>query len=137
VGDRYREVREVGDLSKHFSASEFACKCALRRLKPADGYCGGKVWVAPELVRKLEDLRAAIGKPILITSGCRCERYNRYVGGARSSQHVLGAAADITVQGMAPGEVAAAAEKVGFEGVGRYKTFTHVDVRPGRARWSG
>lgn len=127
----------MGDLSEHFSASEFACKCSLRGLRQADGYCGGKVWVAPELVRKLEDLRSVIGKPILITSGCRCERYNRYVGGAASSQHLLGAAADITVSGMAPNEVAKAADKLHFGGIGRYNTFTHVDVRPGRVRWSG
>jgi uncharacterized protein YcbK (DUF882 family) len=128
----------MGDLSTHFSSSEFACKCGLRGLKPADGYCGGKSWVSAELVQKLEELRAAIGnRPILITSGCRCQLYNRYVGGASASQHLMGTAADVTVKGMAPSEVAKAADKLDFGGVGRYKTFTHVDVRPGKARWRG
>lgn len=127
----------MGDLSRHFSSSEFACKCGLRGLKQSDGYCGGKSWPSLELVGKLEELRAAIGKPILVTSGCRCRKYNQTIGGATASQHLLGTAADVTVQGMAPSEVAAVAERVGFGGIGRYKTFTHVDVRPGRARWSG
>lgn len=127
----------MGDLSTHFSAQEFACKCRTRGLRQADGYCGGKSWISPTLVAKLEELRAAIGKPILITSGCRCQLYNRYVGGASASQHLMGTAADVTVKGMAPSEVAAVAERVGFGGIGRYKTFTHVDVRSTTARWKG
>ena len=35
------------------------------------------------------------GKPIIVTSGYRCEKLNRAVGGAASSQHVKGEAADI------------------------------------------
>ena len=48
------------------------------------------------LVEKvLDPLREAYGKPIIVTSGYRCERLNRAVGGAASSQHVKGEAADI------------------------------------------
>jgi uncharacterized protein YcbK (DUF882 family) len=43
----------------------------------------------------LDPLREAYGKPIIVTSGYRCERLNRAVGGAASSQHVKGEAADI------------------------------------------
>jgi len=39
---------------------------------------------------------------------------------------------------LPPVKVADAAETLGFPGVGRYSTFTHVDVRPGGpARWRG
>ncbi len=48
------------------------------------------------LVEKvLDPLREAYGKPIVVTSGYRCEKLNRAVGGAASSQHVKGQAADI------------------------------------------
>lgn len=48
------------------------------------------------LVEKvLDPLREAYGKPIVVTSGYRCEKLNRAVGGAASSQHVKGEAADI------------------------------------------
>lgn len=48
----------------------------------------------------LEPLRLKIGKPISITSGYRCERINKLVGGAKDSQHVKGEAADTHVDGM-------------------------------------
>ena len=48
------------------------------------------------LVEKvLDPLRKAYGKPIIVTSGYRCEKLNKAVGGAASSQHVKGQAADI------------------------------------------
>jgi uncharacterized protein YcbK (DUF882 family) len=125
-------------LSPHFDSQEFACKCLIRGLRSTPGSCQGQEWVSEKLVEKLEELRAALGnKPITVTSGCRCATYNRYVGGAKGSQHVLGTAADITVKDVKPSDVAAAAEKIGFGGVGRYSTFTHVDVRRGKARWEG
>lgn len=43
----------------------------------------------------LDPLREAYGKPIIVTSGYRCERLNKAVGGASTSQHVKGEAADI------------------------------------------
>ena len=43
----------------------------------------------------LDPLRGAYGKPIIITSGFRCEELNKAVGGVSSSQHRLGQAADI------------------------------------------
>lgn len=47
----------------------------------------------------LDPLREAYGKPIIVTSGYRCEELNRLVGGSKSSQHRAGMAVDIrTVQ---------------------------------------
>lgn len=43
----------------------------------------------------LDPLREEWGAPIIVTSGYRCVRLNAVVGGARSSQHVYGQAADI------------------------------------------
>ena len=43
----------------------------------------------------LDPLREAYGKPIIITSGFRCEELNRLVGGSKTSQHRAGMAADI------------------------------------------
>lgn len=43
----------------------------------------------------LDPLREAYGKPIVVTSGYRCYLLNRAVGGATSSQHTKGQAADI------------------------------------------
>jgi len=121
LGEGINDIR----LTENFALAEFACRCC------------GAVRVDPELVQKLQQLRDRIGKPIAITSGYRCPAHNRAVGGAAQSQHMYGAAADITVKGMAPATVADHAEAIGFGGIGRYSTFTHVDVRAGRARWNG
>lgn len=43
----------------------------------------------------LDPLREAWGKPIIVSSGYRCPKLNKAVGGAASSQHILGQAADI------------------------------------------
>lgn len=43
----------------------------------------------------LDPLREAYGKPIIVTSGFRCDRLNKLVKGSKSSQHKLGQAADI------------------------------------------
>lgn len=43
----------------------------------------------------LDPLREAYGRPIIVTSGYRCEKLNKLVGGSASSQHKKGEAADI------------------------------------------
>lgn len=43
----------------------------------------------------LDPLREAYGEPIIVSSGYRCPELNKAVGGAASSQHTLGQAADI------------------------------------------
>lgn len=117
-------------LSKHFSKKEFACK---------DG-CGlglGENQINPELLIVLEDVREHFNLPVIINSGIRCPTHNKRVGGAVSSQHLLGTAADIRVKGIDPSEV----HKYLFDkypdayGIGSYKNFTHIDVRANKARW--
>lgn len=44
----------------------------------------------------LDPAREKIGKPITINSGYRCPELNKAVGGALTSQHTKGEAADIT-----------------------------------------
>lgn len=62
----------------------------------------------------LDPLREALGRPIAVSSGYRSPLVNRAVGGASSSQHVLGQAADITVPGMHVTEVVARIRDLGL-----------------------
>lgn len=57
------------------------------------------------LALMLEDVRALLGKPILINSAFRSKQVNDGVGSKDSSQHRIGCAADIRVPGMTPDEV--------------------------------
>ena len=47
------------------------------------------------LISALDKIREQYGKPIIVTSGYRCPELNKAVGGANSSQHVKGEAADL------------------------------------------
>ena len=47
----------------------------------------------------LEPLRVAMGEPIKIGSGFRCQALNKAVGGVSSSQHLKGQAADLCIDG--------------------------------------
>lgn len=52
----------------------------------------------------LDPLREAYGKPITVSSGYRCARLNRIVGGAARSQHLTGQAADLQAVGKSKSE---------------------------------
>lgn len=56
-----------------------------------------------------------------------------HVGGAAQSSHLL-VAWDISLRGHSPEDLYAAAVAAGFTTFGHYRTFLHVDPRPGR-RW--
>lgn len=114
-------------VSSNFTLKEIACKCGCGYAKVND-----------VLVHRLERLRALAGhNPIVVNSWCRCEKHNRAVGGAPGSQHMYGTAADIRVLGFTPAQIAALAERAGFEGIGVYSSFTHVDIRGYRINWEG
>lgn len=53
----------------------------------------------------LEPIRKHFGKPITILSAFRSPVVNKLVGGAASSQHLKGEAADITIRGVANADI--------------------------------
>lgn len=115
----------MGDLSANFSRSEFKCKCG----------CGADQ-IDPMLINALEAVRKAIGNnPISVLSGVRCESHNKYVGGAKNSQHLKGTAADIKC--AIPAKILADIINVNLNvgGLGVYPGFVHIDVRSIKARW--
>ena len=122
-------------LSPAFKVREFRCR---------DG--SDVVMIDESLVVLLQCIREHFGKPITITSGYRTAAHNAAVGGAKSSQHLLGRAADIRVQGIPVEQLAAYAETClpGTGGIGRYPPragravgWVHVDTRPAKSRWTG
>lgn len=70
-------------LSKYVALSEVACKCG----------CGGVP--KKEMLDKFDEIREAYGKPIHITSGFRCEKQNKKIGGSPKSNHCKGTAIDV------------------------------------------
>jgi len=121
-------------LTKNFSLSEFECKGGCKM--PNDVFENIKL-----LAIHLQAFRDIFNEPITINSSYRCVEHNSSVGGSKTSQHLLGKAADITIKGYTPDEVADKIELLHSEnrnrtnGLGRYNTFTHVDIRNNYARW--
>jgi len=111
-------------LSDHFKLSELASGCGL-----------DQVLVHPSLIVGLEELRAWAGGPIRVNSAFRSIRHNKAIGGAAGSKHRLGMAADVVSTTRSPGDIASWAEERGWGGVGRYNTFTHLDVFGQDRRW--
>jgi len=132
-----------GNLSPHFNVAELRTRT--RQGGPKDGTC----WVHRDLLRALEELRAAVGRPLPIVSGWRDVAHNKRVGGAASSQHTFGVAPELVE--IAPRLSRGAHLRAGrsadfnrgyirlddcrdlllFGGIGhRDGWVTHVDVRP-------
>lgn len=122
-------------LTKNFSLHEFDCNCGCEM--PDDVKKNVK-----ELAENLQNLRDKINKPVKITNSYRCVSHNKKVGGAKKSQHLKGKAADIQVVKISPDDIADIVIDMMDEGifsiggVGRYNTFTHVDIRGAEARWN-
>lgn len=106
--------------SAHFSSAELACH-----------HCGIDK-TDDRLVAALEAFRAIVRAPVLVDDAYRCPVHNAQVGGVKGSQHVLGLAADIRVDGLRAVALWRAAVRVpAFTGLGRddYRAYVHVDVR--------
>ena len=120
--------------TKNFKVSEFACKCG----------CGFDN-IDQRVMNMAQTIRDALGVPVRVNSGCRCEKHNTRSGGAKKtyypdgrlkskgSNHMYGLAADLS---------SSAGAKVMFDTVKklhaegklpdldyciRYKTFIHID----------
>jgi len=123
-------------MTKNFKIQEFECKCG----------CDMPLEVYENIIKlasQLQFLRDYTGRPITINSAYRCPEHNAKVGGSKTSQHLLGKAADITIQSLKPAEVYALIEDLidmGHMlqgGLGLYDTFVHYDIRKTKARWNG
>jgi len=116
------------NIAENFKICEFACK---------DG--SDEILISEELVDTLQNIRNHFGKAVVITSAYRTKSHNKKAGGASSSQHLKGAAADIQVSGVDPLAVAFYAQSLNVGGIGLYSYinggFVHIDVRTSHSRW--
>jgi hypothetical protein len=121
----------AGNASTHFPWAELAC------------HDGTPVPIelvpnAVALADLLEVVRFQWGGPLLVVSGYRTEEYNRRVGGAPRSQHVLARAADVRpvhvhdvprLADLIRANVTSPSLKA-LGGWGVYPQWVHLDVRP-------
>jgi len=118
----------MSQFTKNFTREEFACKCG----------CGFNT-VDFDLVNICQEIADYFEDVVIVSSGARCKKHNKAVGGGKNSQHLLGRAADLKLKHTEPDLVHAYITGRYFDslGVGKYSTFTHIDTRDTIARWEG
>ena len=122
-------------LSANFQAHEFDCGCSKCKETPID----------EKLVEYLQQIRDHFEKPIggSRLTAYRCPAHNAQVpNAAKYSKHTMGMAADISIPGVSPTEIAKYAESIGILGIGLYDTdkdghFVHIDTRTTKSFWFG
>jgi len=104
-----------------FKREEFVCKCG----------CGLEI-MRPSFIEFLDEMRAKMGFPIVITSGFRCKKNNKKHGGKPTSSHLFGDAADIRcLHSLTRAKII----KFAFDNserirIGIANTFLHIDQSP-------
>ena len=115
---------------RYFRPSEYRCPC-----RRAD--CPAPREFSLEMAALLDDLRAAVGRPLYVNSGIRCPEHTKAVKGVTGSEHESGDGVDLRAEtSQARFEVLAEAFRCQcckcpkpqprFRRVGVGKTFVHV-----------
>ena len=93
-------------IAPYFNLCEFSCPCC------------NLVMLHPKLLVKLIELRKILERPVYITSGYRCSKYNHQIGGIANSYHRIGLAADIKVKDINLITLLEICENIDFNGMG-------------------
>ena len=73
---------------RNFEPEEFKCECGGK-------YCTGyPVQMKLTTLKFMQRIRDYTGKPVFVTSGLRCKKYNKEIDGASNSKHLVGQAVD-------------------------------------------
>ena len=118
-------------MTKNFKQEEYQCRCC------------DEMNISPTIVLLNQLVRDRFNVPVTITSGCRCKKHNKNVGGAEHSQHTpqddgFCHASDIQVLGVEPIIVYNFLHKLfpNSLGLGIYDNWLHIDDRMSMAyRW--
>ena len=98
----------------HFKKEEFNCKCG----------CNLNL-TNQKIVSILENIREHFGNnPVIITSGTRCQKHNKDVGGASGSRHLTGKAVDFYIPGVDVNQILLYCQELVRKGILRY-TYTN------------
>lgn len=104
----------------NFKESEFACK-----------HCG-KSEMNPIFMGKLQHLRNVYGKPMVITSGYRCQDHPIEVAKDKPGAHSTGQACDVSCDSQDAYKLLKVAFELGFTGIGVNQKgngrFIHLDT---------
>ena len=121
-------------LTNNFNKAEFDCKCGCEMPKEV-------LINIQKLANQLQILRNKVGVSVKINSAYRCIKHNKSIGGVSNSQHVLGKASDVVINGFKAAKTFDLISELINNGdmlqggLGAYNSFTHYDIRKTKARW--
>lgn len=127
----------MGDITKNISRHELRCPCLQD--------CGYE-FVDYETINIVQDAcdhfaaKLGVAKVVLIiNSAARCLLHNKAVNGAAGSKHLRGGAVDIWIKGVSIDDLFDYLNSKYPDrfGIGKYRTFVHIDSRTVKARWVG
>jgi len=104
-------------ITKNFYKDEFICSCG----------CGSD-HIQSNLVKKLQEVRDEWKRPIGVSSGVRCMKWNKEVNGAKHSAHLYGFAADLVCSDSHLRYDFIQILMKHFKRVGMYGGWIHVDI---------
>lgn len=114
--------------TSRFTTKEFTCPCGC-------GFGSQQEDINENLINKLNIIRTLYDKPMTVTSGARCMKHNKHVGGSNKSAHTPHPvskqcrAVDIAVvNGEDRYTLLSLAMAVGIKRIGIGSNFIHMDV---------
>lgn len=128
------DANKYVDSTKWFRVYEFKCK---------DG--SDMIPICPQLVNELRVIRAYfMGKypektiQCVINSAYRSDKHNDASGGSTYSQHLYATGVDFRITGVPNHEVQKLCDTLwpNCYGIGYAESYTHLDVRDTKARWT-
>jgi len=128
-------------LTKNFSLNEFLKSDTATRLNITEQFNPPQFVLdnIDNLAQQLQIARDYFGEPMVFTSGYRCLKLNKAVGGVANSAHTTGSAVDIEFYSEAHAKkLIEALIKAGFKRIGLGWSFIHVDIdytKPNPACW--
>jgi hypothetical protein len=93
------------NLSEHFTLEELSYSDIAKRHSLDNNPDQLTISNLTRLAKLLEDVRALFGKPIRINSAYRSITVNSLLGSKPTSQHCIGCAADIHIDGLTPDQI--------------------------------
>ena len=121
-------------ITPHLTRGEIECHCGC-------GFGLEDNEFTIHVAQAFEQIRQRIGKPITVSSGCRCDAWNTLQGGTDHSQHLNCNALDLICPSSIDYEkfYKTCVSVIGNSGgVGYYQkqNFVHIDLRGWKARWN-
>ena len=89
------------------------------------------------IINCMQPIRNLFNLPVIITSGFRCQKLNKIVGGSANSQHLVGCAADFKIKSLTPDKIIHKIKNTNNEYdqiINEYDKWVHISYRKDKNR---